>query len=259
MSKKNKAFDHSKYQTWIDPNQVVPYERNAKIHDKKQIKNIVNSIKRFGWQQDTAITKDMVCVIGHWRRLAAIEIGCEMPYHMIDKDADELTDEDIRELRHADNLTNAQTGFATDLMDEDYAELDFDGFDFDEFFNTNVDDEDDDKYTLATNIPQYEPTGELPTFAEMYDLEKTNSLIDEINAQDGISDDERAFLIEAAKRHTVFNYRNIAEYYAQATPEMQSLMEKSALVIIDVDDAIANGYAKLQEDILELMEDADAE
>ena len=55
----------------------------------------------------------------------------------------------------------------------------------------------------------------------------------------------------------MFNYRNIAEYYAHATPEMQRLMEKNALVIIDVDDAIANGYAKLSDDIMAMMEDED--
>ena len=127
----NKAFDHSKYQNWIDPKDVKPYERNAKKHDEKQIKNIVNSIQRFGWQQDTVITTDNVLVIGHGRRLAAIQIGCEMPYHRIDKEADQLTDEDIRELRIADNQTNAETGFDFDVMKLEVMDLDFDGFDFD--------------------------------------------------------------------------------------------------------------------------------
>ena len=93
MARTSKAFDHSKYANWIDPNVVAPYDKNAKIHTDKQIKNIVNSIKRFGWQQDVVITSDNVLVIGHGRRLAALKIGCEMPYHVIDKTADELTDE----------------------------------------------------------------------------------------------------------------------------------------------------------------------
>lgn len=128
---KNKAHDHSKYQNWIDPNEVQPYERNAKKHDDKQIRNIVNSIKRFGWQQDTVLTSDNVLVIGHGRRLAALKLGCEMPYHRIDKAADEVTDEDIRELRIADNQTNAETGFDMDMLAVDLDGLDFDGFDFD--------------------------------------------------------------------------------------------------------------------------------
>lgn len=27
--RKSKAFDHSKYTNWIDPNDVTPYERNV--------------------------------------------------------------------------------------------------------------------------------------------------------------------------------------------------------------------------------------
>lgn len=127
---KNKAFDHSKYQNWIDPNIVVPYEKNAKIHTDKQVKNICTSIRRFGWQQDTVLTSDNVLVIGHGRRLAAMKLGCEMPYHRIDKEADELTEEDIRELRIADNQTNAETGFDTSMLECDLQGLEFEGFDF---------------------------------------------------------------------------------------------------------------------------------
>ena len=84
----NRANDHSKYPNWIDPSECVPYAKNAKEHTEKQISNIANSIKRFGWQQDVVITADNVLVIGHGRRLAAIKLGCMMPYHRIDKNAD---------------------------------------------------------------------------------------------------------------------------------------------------------------------------
>ena len=121
--KKGREFDYSKYALWIDPNEVNPYERNAKIHDERQIQNIANSIHRFGWQQDTVITKDGVLVIGHGRRLAAIKLGCKMPYHVIDKDADELTDDDIKELRIADNKTN-ESDWDFSLLGMDIKELD---------------------------------------------------------------------------------------------------------------------------------------
>jgi hypothetical protein len=39
---------------------------------------------------------------------------------------------------------------------------------------------------------------------------------------------------------------------------MQRLMERSALVIIDVNNAIADGYAKLKSDIEDMMEDENA-
>lgn len=135
LMKKGKEFDHSKYQLWIDPATVEPYERNAKIHTEKQIANIANSIKRFGWQQDCVLTEDNVCVIGHGRRLAALKLNCEMPYHKIAKTADKLTDKDIRELRIADNQTNAETGLDFDIFDIEVEDLSFDGFDFDFCFS----------------------------------------------------------------------------------------------------------------------------
>ena len=51
----------------------------------------------------------------------------------------------------------------------------------------------------------------------------------------------------------MFNYSLIADYYAHASKEMQELMEQSALVILDIDDAIANGYVKLSSDIEKIM------
>ena len=139
MSKKNRAFDHSKYRDWISPEDVQPYELNAKIHTDRQIENIANSIARFGWQQDVVITTDNVLVIGHSRRLAAMKLCCKMPYHRIDKAADELTDEDIRELRIADNATNAQTRNDFDILADELADLSFEGFDFDLDFNDSTD------------------------------------------------------------------------------------------------------------------------
>ena len=58
-----------------------------------------------------------------------------------------------------------------------------------------------------------------------------------------------------ATRHIVFNYAKIADYYAHTTPEIQRLMEQSALVIIDMDDAIANGYVKLSQRMKELIDE----
>ena len=66
----------------------------------------------------------------------------------------------------------------------------------------------------------------------------------------------REFLILACTRHLGFNYSKIAEYYAHANKEMQELMEKNALVLIDYDDAIAYGYTKLATEI-DKMSDED--
>lgn len=130
MAEVNRAFDYSHYDTWYNPNDLVPYALNAKTHDEKQVKNIANSIRRFGWQQEAVITQDRVLVIGHGRRLAALELGCMMPVKIIDQKAEDLTEEDIRELRIADNKTN-ESPWDYDLLQEDMDGLNFDGFDFD--------------------------------------------------------------------------------------------------------------------------------
>jgi len=109
-------------------------------------------------------------------------------------------------------------------------------------------DQDDSKYSGKIEAPIYEPKNKKPHLMELVDLSKTNSLIREIIASD-IPQDIKQFLMEAAYRHAVFNYEKIADYYAHASPEVQALMEKSALVIIDFGKAIQNGYVKLCEEI----------
>lgn len=104
------------------------------------------------------------------------------------------------------------------------------------------------KYTAKIKAPIYEPKGLQPHILELMDNSKTKRLITEINNSE-IPDEIKTFLIEAAKRHTVFNYEKIANYYAHAPAEIQHLMEKSALVIIDFEKAILYGYAKLSSEI----------
>lgn len=113
---------------------------------------------------------------------------------------------------------------------------------------------DDKKYSRAIKIPQYNPSEEVPKLESMLDLEKYSKLIYAINKSD-VSEEEKKFLRFAASRHIVFNYALIADYYAHASAEMQGLMEQSALVILDINDAIANGYVKLSEKMKQLVEE----
>ena len=109
----------------------------------------------------------------------------------------------------------------------------------DEFLSTE-----DKKYTSKIEIPIYEPKNKKPFVLELYDTMKSNRLINEIQTST-VSEDEKKFLIDSAKRHIVFNYQRIADYYSHSNKEMQLLMEKSALVIIDFESAIKYGFTKL--------------
>lgn len=104
------------------------------------------------------------------------------------------------------------------------------------------------KYTSKIKAPVYEPKNKKPHILELMDDSKTKRLIREIKMSE-IPEEEKVFLIEAAKRHTVFNYEKIADYYAHSSPEVQNLMERSAMVIIDFEKAIELGYVQLSKDI----------
>jgi hypothetical protein len=107
------------------------------------------------------------------------------------------------------------------------------------------------KYTAAAGSPLYVPKDRRPHILELRDNSKAQTLLRSIDAA-AVTPEEKLFLSAAAQRHTVFNYELIADYYAHATPEMQRLMEESALVIVDIEDAIERGYVRLCESIRRL-------
>ena len=111
---------------------------------------------------------------------------------------------------------------------------------------------DNNRYTNIIPKIQYVPkTRCKPSEISLYNLEKYNDLVKEIKSKNLDSEIEK-FLLYSATRHIVFDYQRIAEYYSHSDKEVQELMEKSGLVIIDFEDALENGFVKLQKNLLEL-------
>lgn len=233
---------------------LIEYEKNPRKNEEA-VQYVANSIAEFGFKVPVIVDANNVIIAGHTRVKAAKFLGLESCPCIV---ADDLTEEQIQAFRLADNKVAEFAEWDEELLAIELGEIvDIDMSEFGFNFDMDEDPDEDDKYTLAVNIPQYEITGDCPALSDLVSTEKAEELVAEI-IESGVTDEEKAFLIEAARRHSVFNYRNIAEYYAQATPEMQRLMERSALVIIDVNNAIADGYAKLKADIEEMMEGEDA-
>jgi len=109
---------------------------------------------------------------------------------------------------------------------------------------------DDETYTAKVEAPIYEIKGDRPDEVDLFDTSKTDALINAINNAD-MPTEARSFMIAAAQRHTAFHYDKIAEYYAHAPPDVQTLMEDSALVIIDFNKAIEHGFVKLTNELAE--------
>ena len=110
------------------------------------------------------------------------------------------------------------------------------------------------KYTSKIKSPVYTPTGAKPPLAKLYNDKTYQKLVAAIRAST-LSQPKKDFLILAAHRHIVFDYAQIAEYYAHSSAAMQEQMEDSALVIIDFDQAIEKGFVKLYEEFQELAKD----
>ena len=106
---------------------IKPYERNAKKHDERQIKNVMQSIKNYGIVQPLVVDKDDVLIIGHCRLIAAKRLKLkEVPVVRMD----ELTQEQVDKLRLLDNKLN-ESEWDFDLLAEDIPTLDFSDFDID--------------------------------------------------------------------------------------------------------------------------------
>ena len=114
---------------YLSPGELIPYEKNAKQHPPEQVEHIANSIKRFGWQQPIVIDKDNVVIIGHGRLAAAKELHLEQVPVVY---ADNLTDEEVKALRLADNKTN-ESEWDFSKLEEELAELAIDGLDMTQF------------------------------------------------------------------------------------------------------------------------------
>lgn len=105
------------------------------------------------------------------------------------------------------------------------------------------------KYTGKITIPLYKPTlVNPPEISSLYNKEKPLLLIEKIK-QSSVSEELKDFLIFASYRHTSFSFSKIAEFYAHASEEEQNLFEESALVVIDFQKAIEQGFVKVSREI----------
>jgi hypothetical protein len=185
-----------------------------------------------------------------WTEIAATPIVCDdqqaLRILLVDNRTNDLSTYDqgelielLKELSETD-MELLGTGYDGDDLDQFIADLE-----------GSVQPE-ENPYVQHAKIPQYEIQGNKPPISRLIDKAQAIKLLAEIDESDAPAD-VKDFLRVAATRHYVFDYAQIAEFYAHAEPDVQRLMERSVLVIIDIDDAIANGYAKFNETIEELM------
>ena len=108
--------------------EIIPYEKNPRRNDKA-VTYVVNSIKQFGFKVPLVIDKDNVIVCGHTRWKAAKRLKMKKLPCVI---ADDLTEEQIRAFRLADNKVAEIADWNVPLLNEEIEDLK-DYFDFSDF------------------------------------------------------------------------------------------------------------------------------
>jgi hypothetical protein len=236
---------------------LIPFAKNSRTHSDAQVAQIAGSIREFGFTNPILIDERNSVIAGHGRLLAARKLNVDtVPCIRLEG----LTEAQKRAYVIADNKIAINAGWDEKLLALELKELgdlglgnDLLGFTSEEIAALSLDDiaaATEEPYTRKIEAPKYEPSNEKPSIESLCNREKVEKLLADIKAS-SLTEDEKWFLSIAAERHTVFDFRLIADYYAHANAEMQELMERSALVIIDFDKAIENGYVSLTKNIME--------
>lgn len=128
--------------------QIKPYEKNPRKNDNA-VDAVANSISQFGFKNPIVIDKDGVIVCGHTRYKAAQKLGLDVVPCVV---ADDLTDEQIKAYRLADNKVSELAEWDIDLLGEeldDIFDIDMSDFGFD-----LSEDEEEETEVIEDEVPQ---------------------------------------------------------------------------------------------------------
>jgi len=253
----------------IDINKLLPAEYNPRIQLKpgdKAYNDLKNSIEKFGYVELIIINREFKIIAGHQR----IPVLKELGYSNIKAIQLDINENEEKALNIALNKIDGEWNFdkLTNLLSEikinDSELFNFTGFDDGELEslmkefsldkNSNSSGEStsgtgENNYTDKIKAPIYEPKQDKPPeLKDMINCEKAIQLIREIKDQK-FEKNLEDFLVFAAYRFIVFNYENIAEFYCHSDKNLQEIMEKLAMVIIDFDKAIEYGLTEFANDI----------
>ena len=153
--------------TKINIDEIKPYERNARIHSSKQIKQIMEAIKAFGFTNPLLIDDENNLIAGHGRLEAVKQLNIidfkdkplkELPAIIITG----LSEADKKALIIADNKIAENASWDYDLLQAEFQELeavnydlDLMGFDnLDEIMGADIDVEQETKEIKEVEINQ---------------------------------------------------------------------------------------------------------
>lgn len=142
---------------------IIPYENNPR-KNAEAVQVVMNSIAAFGIKQPLVLDKDHVIVVGHTRFMAAKKLGYkELPCVI----AEDLTEDEIKGYRLADNRTNEYAQWDIELMNSELASIE--NLDMEQFgFDLKMDEEAKKKEEEKGEVPFTEVLGEEHNYIVLY-------------------------------------------------------------------------------------------
>lgn len=261
------------YTELVSISKLVPNPKNANKHSQEQIERLAKIIDFQGQRSPVVVSKRSGFITkGHGRLMAMQKLGWDeiaVDYQDYLSEAQEyadiIADNEIARWAELDMSKVVDDLKGLDLGDIDLLGLKDNGFlsgvlgleedgNTEDIIGDKIDQETLDKYSKKISSPVYTPKKDVPpSLSEMVSVEKYEELVKEIKNKN-LPKEIELFLINSASRHIVFNYENIAEFYCHQNKDIQELMEKSALVIIDFNKAIEGGFVKLTQEIQEIAD-----
>ena len=106
--------------------EITPYAQNPRKNDDA-VDKVAASIQEFGFKQPIVVDKDGIIIVGHTRYKAAQKLGLETVPVLV---ADDLTEEQAKAYRLADNKTNEFAEWDFELLDLELFDI---GIDMEQF------------------------------------------------------------------------------------------------------------------------------
>jgi DNA modification methylase len=168
---------------------IKPYAKNAKKHPAKQVEQVANSIKAFGFNQPIVVDEEGVVIVGHGRLEAAKSLGMvEVPVLRVN-----LTEGQAKAYRLADNKLN-ESDWDMELVIEELKGLDQDMLDL-TGFDKDLVIESSDKDDEIPELP-IEPQSKL---GDVYQLGDHTLM-----CGDSIDSDQVEILMDGKKANMMF-------------------------------------------------------
>ena len=98
---------------------LKPYEKNPRKNDEA-VKYVKESIKQFGFKVPIVVDKNNVIIAGHTRYKASKELGLTKVPCIV---ADDLTEEQVKAFRIADNKVSEKATWDFDLLNEEMSDI----------------------------------------------------------------------------------------------------------------------------------------